>query len=69
MELLKKDFDTYFPVNFAKFLRTPFLTEQILETASAICDEKWFANRQCAFFSNKIVCHSLWCLLDSENTC
>ena len=32
--LLKRDSDTCFPVNIAKFLRTPFFTEHLRATAS-----------------------------------
>ena len=32
--LLKEDWQSCFPVNFAKFLRTPFVTEQLWTTAS-----------------------------------
>ena len=36
--LLKKDSNRCFPVNFAKFLRTPFFTEHLWTAASTFLD-------------------------------
>ena len=42
--LLKKETlaKVYFPVNFAKFLRTPFFTEHLWTTASGFCSAVFF---------------------------